>query len=89
MSCWWLHHNPHFTYFYTADKHRIEDLTGCIPLLLKPFLMHSGKSLQSLEPLIWEDKLLASVRMDTIDFALKKRFGLEQTTYVCFPVRMF
>lgn len=73
--------------FSAADKQRVEDLTGCIPLLLHPFLMHSGKSFQSLEPLIWDDEALASVGRDIIDFARKQRSNLlvQQREYASFP----
>jgi len=79
MSCWWEYHG--FTAFSDADKQRIEDLTGCIPLLLNPFLEHHDKPLKSLEPQIWNDDVLASVGRETIDFANAQR--LEHRTYVC------
>jgi len=75
--------------FSPADKQRIEDLTGRIPLLLNPFLMHSGKPLESLEPLIWNDEVLASVGRDIFDFAMSQRSKLEHEVYVCFSVGVF
>lgn len=79
MSCWWEYHG--FTAFSDAEKQRIEDLTGCIPLLLNPFLAHHDKPLKSLEPQIWNDDALASVGRETIDFANAQKS--EHRTYVC------
>jgi len=83
MSFWWKHHE--FSAFSDADKRRVEDLTGCIPLLLKPFVMHHEKTLESLEPQIWEDLVLESVR---------RRFCKGQktrvaTSYGVCPFRVF
>ena len=58
-----------FTKFSVADKQRIEDLTGCIPLLLGPFVAHPGEPLEVLEPQIWDDAPLATVVHETMDFA--------------------
>ena len=81
MSCWWKCHN--FTAFSLADKQRVEDLTGCIPLLLNPFVEHCHQTLESLEPEIWKHPRLASILMETIDFAKAKKSELAQTnTYV-------
>jgi hypothetical protein len=34
MKAWWQHHHSETPHFETdADKRRVEDLTGCIPLL--------------------------------------------------------
>ena len=57
-----------------------EDLTGCIPLLLNPFLEHHEKPLKSLEPQIWDEDVLASVGKETNDFANTQKL---QLTYVC------
>ncbi len=80
MSSWWKHHD--FAAFSNAYKQRVEDLTGCIPLLLNPFVMHNEKTLESLEPQIWEHEVLRSVRNQTIDFAKAKKDQLQRTTYV-------
>ena len=80
MQFWWKHHD--FKAFSHADKARVEDLTGCIPLLLNPFVMHSTKTLESLEPQIWNDKVLVSVRREVLDFAKAKKVELTQMAYV-------
>jgi hypothetical protein len=77
MFFWWKHHN--FTAFNDADRKRVEDLTGCIPLLLDPFVMHREKTLESLEPQIWVDEIFESVRRQTIDFAMAKKQDLHRS----------
>ena len=72
MVEWWKHHHLRFADFSEADKQRVEDLTGCIPLLLEPFVRSKGKTLDDLEPQIWEDPVLLSVHKSTIDFGQKK-----------------
>jgi hypothetical protein len=72
MAQWWQH-NEGFLVMDLPDKQRIEDLTGCIPLLLTPFISKAGKDLNQLEPAIWEDSLLASVRDDVLAFATGQR----------------
>ncbi len=81
MACWWKYHE--FKAFSDADKERVEDLTGCIPLLLTPFMRYSDKALESIEPHIWDDEVLASVGKETIDFADAQRSGLQNRSCVC------
>lgn len=69
MSFWWKHHDALFTKFSVSDKQRIEDLTGCLPLLLETFVAHPGEPLEALEPQIWDDAPLATVVHETLDFA--------------------
>jgi hypothetical protein len=38
ISHWWSRHAQDFAAFTQAEKQRVEDLTGCIPLLLAQFL---------------------------------------------------
>lgn len=73
MSQWWRRHRQDFQKFDEYSKKRVEDLTGRIPLLLVPFFGHAGKTLQSLEPDIWEDPVLDNVVNNVRDFASKKR----------------
>jgi hypothetical protein len=48
------------------------------------FVTHHQQTLESLEPQIWEDEVLESVRKQTIDFAKVKKLELWQshTAYV-------
>jgi hypothetical protein len=73
MSHWWSQFASDFVAFSETDKQRIEDLvTGCIPLLLEPFLGKPGKSLESLEPDVWDNDILASVVTTAFDFGVEK-----------------
>jgi hypothetical protein len=69
MSHWWSSHAEDFKAFSLSDKERVEDLTGCIPLLVSQFLGYSGQTLDSLEPKIWDNEILAPVATNTIDYA--------------------
>ena len=80
MACWWKYYG--FTAFSNEEKQRVEDLTGRIPLLLNPFVMHREKTLEFLEPQIWRDEALESVRREIIDFASAKKSELDDRTYV-------
>ena len=73
MSCWWSRFALDFAAFSETEKQRIEDLTGCIPLLLEPFLGKKDKSLESLEPGIWDVDVLFSVVKSAFDFGVGKR----------------
>jgi hypothetical protein len=73
MSEWWLRFPSDFEAFDELDKQRIEDLTGCIPLLLEPFLRHPGQNLDSLEPQIWDEDVLGSVGRAVFNFAAEAR----------------
>jgi len=72
MSHWWLHNAKDFAAFSDDDKLRVKDLTGCIPLLLEPFLGKSGMNLDALEPGIWNEDVLGLVVKTTYDFAVEK-----------------
>jgi hypothetical protein len=72
MSRWWSRFTSDFTAYSETDKQRVEDLTGCIPFLLEPFLGNPGKSLESLEPEIWDDDVLSSVVAAAFDFGVEK-----------------
>lgn len=69
MTHWWLRHAKHFEGFTAADKQRVEDLTGNIPLLLGPFLNDGASTLAKLEPGIWQHQTLASVTTHVREFA--------------------
>ena len=74
MSSWWSLFALNFAAFSQTEKQRIEDLTGCIPLLLTPFLKRDkhDKSLESLEPGIWDEDVLASVVTTAFNFGVGK-----------------
>ena len=80
MACWWKHHD--ITAFSDEEKQMVEDLTGCIPLLLIPFMRCNDKTLDFLEPQIWMDPILESVRTETLEFSTAKKSQLDSRTYV-------
>jgi hypothetical protein len=82
MKAWWKHHTRYFTRFSTFDRQQVEDLTGCIPLLLRPFVKRSSMTLDALEPTIWNDPVFASVTTNTWDFAMKQMAQLSPQVYV-------
>lgn len=67
MSRWWERFTLDFEAFDEVNQQRIEDLTGCIPLLLESFLQHSG---DFLEPQIWDEDVLQSAGRNLFDFAV-------------------
>ena len=90
MSFWWKHHESLFTKFSVADKQRIEDLIGCIPLLLEPFVAHPGEPLEALELQIWDDTPLVTVVHETMDFVQEAlRSNLHNELWVCFHGHLF
>src|ERR1700722_3268325 len=86
MSLWWSRHAKDFSGFSQMEKYKIEDLTGCIPLLLRPFLGHHGKTLSSLEPKIWNHELLESVVHQATQFGLAQ-LG-KSKRYICHLVEL-
>jgi len=55
-----------------ADKIRVQDLTGCIPLLLRPFLAWNGQDYRAVEENIWNSRDLIAVKQNVRDFAYRK-----------------
>ena len=72
MTCWWSRFALDFAAFSETERQRIEDLTGCIPLLLQPFFGKKDKSLESLEPGIWDVDVFASVVKSAFVLELRK-----------------
>ncbi|KAI9443719.1 hypothetical protein F5148DRAFT_1255992 [Russula earlei] len=74
MKYWWLHHKTKVPIFEDeADRYNVEDLTGRIPLLLRPFLTSDGKVFSAVEQTIWQDKDLVAVRRNIHKFANRMR----------------
>jgi hypothetical protein len=74
MKAWWQHHQSKTPHFETdADKMRVEDLTGCIPLLLRPFLKWGGRSFCEVENEIWNEPDILAVASNIEYFADKTK----------------
>jgi hypothetical protein len=93
MKAWWQHHHSKTPHFETdADKKMAEDLTGCIPLLLRPFLKWGGRNFREVEDKIWNERDILEVRMNITRFSndLRNKGGpdhdtLVWKTYTCRP----
>jgi hypothetical protein len=73
MKQWWRHHHTKIPKFEDeVDRMKVEDLTGCIPLLLGPFLECGGKDFRTVETVIWKHRDLVAVGVNVRDFAKKR-----------------
>jgi hypothetical protein len=52
-----------------AVKIRVHDLTGCIPILLRPFLGQDGQDYDSVKDKIWNNTDLTAVAKNIRAFA--------------------
>jgi hypothetical protein len=73
MKQWWCHHRGKVPIFEDDDKARVEDLTGRIPLLLRPLLNFAKKPFHDIEREFWEHRDLATVGVNVRVFADDKR----------------
>lgn len=73
MNQWWIHHNKQVPIFEAGEKSRVEDLTGRIPLLLRPLLQFAGKPFNEIEQGFWRHDDLAAVRENIMKFSAEKR----------------
>jgi len=74
MEYWWDHHKDKLPIFeHKSDKDRVEDLTGCIPLLLRPLLEWKGEDFCKIEQQFWLHKDLIVVKENIYDFAVKMK----------------
>jgi len=69
MKWWRVHHEAQVPTCDDVDKARVEDLTGCIPLLLRPLLRFGGKSFCEVEQDLWAHADLAVIRDNVSKFA--------------------
>jgi hypothetical protein len=62
MKQWWHHHESELPIFEDEeDMAVLEELTGRIPLLLRPLLSHAGKPLHEVMDSILEDQDIARI----------------------------
>ena len=74
MEQWWIHHQGELPIFeYKSDKDRVEDLTGCIPLLLRPLLEWKDQDFCKIEQKFWHHKDLIVVKQNIYEFAESKK----------------
>jgi hypothetical protein len=83
MKQWWIHHKDEVPSFqYKADQERVEDLTGCVPLLLQPFLAWNGREFREVEKDIWLHKDLRGVMTNVHDFGERMRVNSSGHNYL-------
>jgi hypothetical protein len=83
MEQWWVHHQTKVPSFkHKADKDRVEDLTGRIPLLLRALLEWNGQEFCEIEQDFRLHKDLAAVKLGIHNFADRLRESIAAQNYV-------
>src|SRR5262245_55585279 len=73
MALWWVHQADRVPNFHdAAEMERVEDLTGSMPLLLRPLLEYAGKDFHEIESDFCCHKDLAVVHSNIQAFANEK-----------------
>jgi hypothetical protein len=73
MEQWWIHYDKKVPIFEANDKLKVEDLTGRIPLLLRPLLQFVAMPFHEIERKFWMHHDLAAVEENVLQFAAEKR----------------
>lgn len=69
MKQWWAHHKGKLPIFeQESDKGRVEDLTGRIPLLLRPLLEWKGQDFSNIQREFWDHRELDMVKTNILNF---------------------
>ena len=79
MKQWWIHHEKEVPIFGVDEKAKVEDLTGCIPLLLRPLLHFAQKPFHEIEQEFWTHHDLATVGKNVLEFAAEKMVNEPQS----------
>jgi hypothetical protein len=72
MKKWWHHHKRNVPFCDSTEKARLEDLTGCIPLLLQPLCGFAGIPYGSIEKTYRMNENLIAVHMNIFVFYQEK-----------------
>jgi len=72
MKWWWFHHKAKAPIVKDDDKARVEDLTGRIPLLVRPLLEWASKPFHDIEEKFWAHPDLAVVGENIQAFSAAK-----------------
>jgi hypothetical protein len=81
MKQWWIHHEKKVPTFEVSDKAKVEDLTGCIPLLLRPLLHFAKKPFNEIEQRFWTHHDLAAVQKNVQEFATEMESESQNQNY--------
>ena len=74
MEAWWGHYRSDVPNFETdADRMEVEELTGRIPLLLRPLLRFGSHNFRTVEDNFWMEPDLLAVGKNIRDFASRTK----------------
>ncbi len=69
MVQWWDHHKSKLPTFKDVERAEIEDLTGCIPLLLQPLFQWSQQDFCAVENYFWASSEIVAVEQNIKEFS--------------------
>jgi hypothetical protein len=73
MEQWWHHHEDMLPKFENDEERvEVEELTGRIPLLLRPLLRFCQQKYRAVEGDFWASPELAAVRRNIEQFSMSK-----------------
>ena len=76
MKEWWRHHQGKVPNFEDEDdRMMVQDLTGCIPLLLRPLLQWSNQDFRDIEQNFRNHQDISAVQQNIQGFADSKTKG--------------
>ncbi|KAH8115699.1 hypothetical protein DFH11DRAFT_1688376 [Phellopilus nigrolimitatus] len=73
MSWWWKHNSKNLPSVKADERRSIEELTGCVPLLLRPLLRLKERQFSDAKEQFLASKELVSVRTGVISFMSKNQ----------------
>ena len=81
MTQWWIHHKEQLPILEGNDRAVLEDLTGCIPLLLRPLLEYAKKLFCDIKEDYLKHQDLVAVGANVREFAAEKWENKTSTQY--------
>ena len=72
MKQWWTNHEKKVPILGDDDKAKVEDLTGRIPLLLRPLLHFAEKPFDEIKTEFWTHDDLVAVEDNVSEFSAQK-----------------
>lgn len=76
MQQWWRLYQEALPTLADDDRKEVEDITGCIPLLLRALLRYSGKDFKDVKSKFLEEPELKNVTKQVKEFAVEKKEAL-------------
>ena len=81
MQIWYMHNKERLPIMDDDEKAFIEDLTGCVPLLLNPLLEFGGKLFHDVEKAFLAHPDLVSVSAEILKRSRNVRMDLNSEGY--------